>query len=108
VSVESEIDAQTELGEVYMRSLIRSQLRLALGALAILVLTLGLLPAVFAAVPAVQHAWLGDVPLAWVLLCVAAYPGLVLLAVFFVRRAERNERDFLDLVASGSPHRETG
>jgi hypothetical protein len=106
--VASEIDAQTELGEVYMRSLIRSQLRLALGALALLGLTLGLLPALFAAVPAVQRARLGEVPLAWLLLGVAAYPALVLLAVFFVRRAERNERDFLDLLASGTREEEAG
>jgi hypothetical protein len=106
--VASEIDAQTELGEVFMRSLVRSQLRLALGTLALLALTLGLLPALFAAVPAVQHARFGVVPVAWALLGVVAYPLLVLLAVRFVRRAERNERDFLDLVASGSLPEETG
>ena len=33
-------------------------------------------------------------PLAWLLLGVLVYPWLVLLGLRFVRRAERNERDF--------------
>jgi putative solute:sodium symporter small subunit len=94
-SIASEIDAQTELGEVYMRSLMRSQLRLALGVLAVLVLTL---PLLFARVPALQHARILGVPLGWLLLGVGAYPLLVALAAFYVRRAERNERAFHDLV----------
>ena len=49
-SVASEIDAQTELGEVYIRSLVRSQLRLALGVTAVLAVTVGGLPVLFAAV----------------------------------------------------------
>jgi putative solute:sodium symporter small subunit len=97
-SIASEIDAQTELGEVYMRSLMRSQLRLALGVLAVLVLTLGMLPLLFARVPALQHARILGVPLGWLLLGVGAYPLLVALAAFYVRRAERNERAFHDLV----------
>lgn len=97
-TVASEIDAQTELGEVYMRSLMRSQLRLALGTLGLLGLALGLLPLLFATVPAMQHGHVLGVPIAWLLLGLVAYPVLVLLAVFFVRRAERNERAFLDLV----------
>ena len=40
-SIASEIDAQTELGEIYMRSLLRSQLRLALGIVLVLGCTVG-------------------------------------------------------------------
>ncbi len=97
-SVASEIDAQTELGEVYMRSLMRSQLRLAVGVLALLALTLGLLPLLFATVPWLQGARVLGVPLAWLALGLGAYPLLLGLAVFYVRRAERNERAFHDLV----------
>jgi uncharacterized membrane protein len=97
-SVASEIDAQTELGEVYMRSLMRSQLRLAVGVVGALAVTLGLLPLLFATVPALQQARLGGVPVAWLLLGLVAYPLLLGLAVFYVRRAERNERAFHDLV----------
>lgn len=97
-TVASEIDAQTELGEVFMRSLMRSQLRLAAGVLLTLVLTVGALPLLFATVPALQHGHLLGVPLSWLLLGGAVYPVLVALAVLYVRRAERNERDFHDLV----------
>mgnify|MGYP003351643031 CR=1 FL=1 len=42
-----EIDAETALGEVFMRSLLREQLFLALRVLAALGLTLGMLPLLF-------------------------------------------------------------
>jgi hypothetical protein len=97
-SVVSEIDAQTELGEVYVRSLVRSQLRLALRVTAILVLTLGLLPVLFASSATARRTALLGVPLPWWLLGVLVYPFLVLLAWLYVVRAERNERAFRELV----------
>lgn len=97
-SVASEIDAQTELGEVYMRSLIRSQLRLALSVTAVLALTVGLLPAVFALSPGIRRATVLGVPLPWLILGLLVYPFLLGLAWFYLRRAERNERAFDDLV----------
>jgi len=97
-SVASEIDAQTELGEVYMRSLMRTQLRLALGVLVLLAVTLGALPLLFATVPWLQQARLLGVPVAWLVLGLGAYPLLLSLAAFYVRRAERNERAFHELV----------
>ena len=39
------------------------------------------------------------VPLPWVLLGVLVYPWLITLGWAFVRRAERHEHDFADLVA---------
>jgi hypothetical protein len=97
-SVVSEIDAQTELGEVYVRSLVRSQLRLALGVTATLVLTLGLLPVLFASSATARRTAVLGVPLPWWLLGVLVYPFLVLLAWLYVVRAERNERTFRELV----------
>jgi hypothetical protein len=41
-----------------------------------------------------------DVPLPWWLLGVLVYPFLLALAWIYVRRAERNERDFRDLVVT--------
>jgi len=102
-TVTAEIDARTELGEVYMRSLVRAQLRLALGTTAVLVLTLGLVPAAFWLLPPLQHARPADVPLAWLVLGVLAYPLLVMLAVSYVRRSERNEAAFRDLVSRDVP-----
>lgn len=95
-----EIDAETVLGEVFMSSLLREQLRLAVLVLLALGLTLGLLPLVFHLAPALSHRTVGPVPLAWLLLGVVAYPWLVVLGWLHLRRAEANERDFSALVSA--------
>ncbi|WP_406728714.1 hypothetical protein WJ438_34685 [Streptomyces sp. GD-15H] len=87
----TEIDEQTTLGHTYVRSLMRIQLRTGLTVFAILVLLIGPLPLVFAAAPDARR-------LEWVILGFGLYPPLVLLARWYVRRAERNERDFVRLV----------
>jgi len=97
-TVVSEIDAQTEVGAVYMRSLMRSQLRLALGITTLLVLTIGLLPVLLATIPGLRRVEVWGVPVVWILLGAGCYPVLIALAVAYVRRAERNERNFHDLV----------
>ncbi|WP_426563906.1 hypothetical protein ACPPVT_21425 [Angustibacter sp. McL0619] len=93
-----EIDEQTDLGEVYMRSLLRSQLRLALSVLAALSVLLGGLPLLFAVAPSVADAHLFGLPLPWLLLGVLVYPMLWLAARFYVRQAERNEAEFADVL----------
>ncbi len=98
--VAREIDAETALGEVFMRSLLREQLRLAVGALTALALTLGILPLLFVLAPGLAGVRVGPVPLAWLLLGVLAYPWLVLLGWWYIRRAEANERDFAALVSA--------
>ena len=97
-TVSREIDAQSPVGEVYMRSLVRSQLRLALGLLTVLVLTVGALPLLFVLVPWLQHGRVLGVPLAWLILGAGCYPVVIVLGIVYVRRAERNERAFHDLV----------
>jgi hypothetical protein len=98
-----EIDAETALGEVFMRSLLREQLLLAGRVLVALALTLGLLPLLFHLFPSLGDVRLGPVPLAWLLLGLLTYPWLVLLGWFYVRRSEANERDFADLVGTVLP-----
>jgi hypothetical protein len=98
VSTASEIDEQTRLGEVYITSLMRSQLRLALSVLVALASTLGLLPLLFAVVPEVGRFAVLAVPLPWILLTVVAFSEIVALGWFYVRQAERNEADFSDLL----------
>ena len=93
-----EIDAGTELGAVYMRSLLREQRRLAVRVLVVLVLTVGVLPLLFHLVPALGDVRVLGVPVPWLLLGVLVYPWLVLLGWRYVRRAEANERDFAELV----------
>ncbi|MEV8531331.1 hypothetical protein [Streptomyces sp. NPDC051211] len=89
----SEISEQTTLGTTYVRALMRSQLRAALGALAALVLLVGSLPLLFALPRDPSGA------LVWAVLGVAVYPLLWLIARWYVHRAERNEADFTGLVA---------
>ncbi len=93
----AEIDELTRLGEVYVQSLMRAQLRLAAYVVVALVLSLGSLPLLFRLVPDADLHVLG-VPLAWLLLGFAVYPWLLVLAWWYVRRAERNEAAFEDLV----------
>jgi len=87
----TEIDEQTTLGHTYVRSLMRTQLRAALAVFASLGLLIGPLPLVFAATPDARR-------LEWVILGFCLYAPMVLLALWYVRRAERNERDFVRLV----------
>lgn len=49
------------------------------------------LPAIFALAPGLDHARLGGIPLSWIALVVLPYPGLVVLARWHLRRAERIE-----------------
>jgi putative solute:sodium symporter small subunit len=96
--VTSEIDAQTRLGEIYMTSLLRAQLRLAvLILLAVAVLVAGL-PLAFYAAPRLFAVHVLGMPLSWVLLGCGVYPVLLVLGWLYVRSAERNERDFTDVV----------
>jgi hypothetical protein len=93
-----DIDAETRLGGMYMGSLLREQLRLALGLLGTLAVTVGALPLLFHLAPGLASVHLVGLPLAWVVLGVVVYPFLVLLGWVYVRRAERNERHFADLM----------
>ena len=97
-TIASEIDAQSSVGEIYMRSLMRTQLRLALTVVGLLAVTVGALPLVFELSPGVRRAHLLGVPLPWLLLGVGVYPVILALATFYVRRAERVEADFADMV----------
>ena len=93
-----DIDEQTPLGGVYLGSLLREQLRLAARIIALLVFTVGSLPLLFHVAPEAFDVRVLGLPLTWVLLGVLVYPLLVLLGWRYVRRAERNERDFADLM----------
>jgi uncharacterized membrane protein len=93
-----EIDEQTELGEVYMSSLIRSQRRLA-------VLVCGAVTVVLAGTAlagAVVHWFartrLFGIALPWLVLGLLVYPVLIGVGWYFVRHAERNEHAFTELL----------
>lgn len=93
-----DIDEETPLGVVYLGSLLREQLLLAARILGLLTVTVGSLPLVFFLAPGLDDVRLVGLPLAWLLLGFCVYPWLVVLGWRYVRRAERNERDFAELM----------
>lgn len=94
----SELREQTEVGELLIRSLTRAQLGLALRVFTVFGCLLFGLPALFAVNPDLADVRVLGVPLPWVLLGGAVYPLLVLMGVLYVRQAERNEREFVEIV----------
>lgn len=94
-----DIDDETRLGRVYLGSLLREQLRLALRVIAVLVLTVGSLPLAFHLAPRLSAVHVGGLPLPWLLLGGLVYPLLAALGWSYVRRAERNEHDFAELMS---------
>ena len=100
-----EIDQSTSVGEVYIRSLMRAQLRSALRVVLNLMATVGALPAAFAFLDGFAEMRMAGVPLPWLILGAGVYPGLVLLGWIYVRRAERTELAFARLVQPGGTTR---
>lgn len=93
-----DVHEQTPLGGVYLQSLLREQLFLALRMLLLVAVTVGGIPLLFRLVPDLGDLHPFGLPLAWVLLGGAVYPFLLLLGWRYVRLVERNERDFADLL----------
>ncbi len=104
-TVRQEIDEASGVGEVYIRSLVRSQLRSALAVVTVLVAGVGSLPLGFALLGGLADAQVGPVPLPWIVLGVLVYPALLLVGWLYVRRAERAEADFAALVHAPEPGR---
>lgn len=85
-------------GRALLRSLMRAQLAVTLAVLTpagLLIVSYPILASLF---PAVASAHLGPLPLALAVLSGLIYPPIVLLGVWYVRRAERVDRRFADLV----------
>ena len=93
-----EIEEQTEVGEVLVRGLIRTQLVLALRVSVLVALLFGVQPLLYAVAPDLARVEVLGLRLPWLLLGVLAYPVVVGVAWTYVRAAERNEQDFSDLV----------
>jgi hypothetical protein len=93
-----ELEEQTRVGEVLVRGLVRAQLALALRLSVIVAVGLGLLPLLFAVAPDVARATVLGIRLPWLLLGAVAFPFLVIVGWVYTKMAERNERDFAELV----------
>ncbi|GAA3393795.1 hypothetical protein [Cryptosporangium minutisporangium] len=96
--VRAELDQQTGVGEVLVRGLVRAQLGLAVRMAALVALSVGSLPLLFALFPGLAEVTVFGIRLPWLLLGVAAYPLFVVAGWIYTRGAERNERDFVELV----------
>jgi hypothetical protein len=89
-------DEHSDPAATQVRSLIRSQARLALTASAIVFLLLAGLPLLFACAPGLSHVRLLGVRLPWLILCGGVQPIWVAAARRYVRLAERAERAFAE------------
>jgi len=92
------LDEQDVVGELLVRSLVRAQLVLALRLAAVFAFLLGGLPLLFAVAPATRDIEVLGLTLPWLVLGVLVYPALLAGGWLYVRLAERNERDFVELV----------
>ena len=92
------LDEQDVVGDLLIRSLVRAQLVLGLRLAAVFCCLVGGLPLLFAVVPASRSVEVVGVALPWLVLGGVVYPALWAGGWLYVRLAERNERDFVDLV----------
>jgi len=92
------LDEQDVVGDLLIRSLVRAQLVLGLRLAAVFAILLGGLPLLFAVAPQTRDAQVLGIALPWLVLGGAVYPALWAGGWLYVRLAERNERDFVDLV----------
>lgn len=88
---------ESEVGQVFVRSLIRSQLRLALVVAIGFMLILCAFPLLLAAVPGLAGTLVLGIPFDWLLLGTGIYPVIGLSAWLFIRTAARNEARYRDL-----------
>ncbi|MFQ6326324.1 hypothetical protein ACLMAL_09315 [Nocardia sp. CWNU-33] len=91
-----EVAEQTEIGAAMIGGLIRAQLGLALRLGLVTVLVLCSLPLLFH-IAAVGSFVVFGVRLPWLLLGIVVYPLLYAVGRLYVRLAEHNEQDFLEL-----------
>lgn len=96
--VSRDIGEQTELGAVYVRSLMRAQLRHAVRTCGLVGLVIGGLPVAFATLHGACSVRVVGLPVTWIVLALCIQPIWIALSFWHVRAAERTESDFTDLV----------
>ncbi|WP_028272136.1 MULTISPECIES: DUF485 domain-containing protein [Arthrobacter] len=88
---------ESDVGQVFVRSLIRSQLRLSLVVAAGFLLILLAFPLMLGLVPGLAEATIAGIPFGWLLLGAGIYPVIGLSAWLYIRSASRNEARYRDL-----------
>lgn len=95
-SLSREVAEQSEIGSVVLRSLMRSQLRLAALAAGAFLVAVGALWAVSQLAGSLP--WLPGLPLEWLLVGVLPYPAALLAGIAYFRAATRNEQRYAELL----------
>ncbi|MCF3139435.1 MULTISPECIES: hypothetical protein [Micrococcaceae] len=93
-----EIAEDSDSGRLFVRSLIRSQLRLALVVACGFLVILAVFALILVYGPGVAETRIAGVPLDWLALGVGVYPVIGLSAWLYNRAAARNEARYRDLV----------
>ncbi|WP_261792204.1 hypothetical protein [Arthrobacter sp. PM3] len=88
---------ESDAGQLFIRSLIRSQLRLGLVVALGFLLILLAFPLLLGLVPGLAESTIAGLPFDWVLLGAGIYPVIGLSAWLYVRTAARNEARYRDL-----------
>jgi len=82
---------------LYVRTLIRSQRRLAIVCAVAFIVVLVAVPLMFVLVPTLDEANVGGVPVSWIVLGAGLFPVLITIAALYVRTASRNEARYRSL-----------
>jgi FtsH-binding integral membrane protein len=92
---------ESDVGQVYVRSLIRSQLGLALVVACGFLVVLAACALLLGLAPGVSDMAVMGIPFSWLLLGAGLYPVIGFSAWLFNRAAARNEARYRDLVQDG-------
>ena len=93
----------SDIQGVYVRSLIRSQLRIGLVFAAGFAVATALFALALAFTPTLDATFVGGVPVSWLLLAVGVYPLALTVAALYVRAASRNESRYRSLSQQDRP-----
>ncbi|MDQ0077272.1 hypothetical protein [Arthrobacter oryzae] len=88
---------ESDVGQVFVRSLIRTQLRLAVVVAGGFLLILLAFPLMLGLVPGLAESKIAGIPFGWLLLGAGIYPVIGLSAWLYIRTATRNESRYRDL-----------
>lgn len=96
--VAREMAENSDVGDLFVRSLIRSQLRLGVVVAAGFLVILVGIPVLITVFPIINTWTVITVPVPWLLLGLGIYPIVIGCAALYVRSATRIEQRFRDLV----------
>ena len=98
VRTSTEVQEQTEVGDAMVRGLVRAQLLLSVRMAVVTLSVLFAIPLLGRLLPPYSETMVFGIGLPWLVLGVAIYPLLFTAGWVYVRRADRTEAEFVDLV----------